>query len=80
MRITYDPEGNVLYIELRAAEPANSRDLEEGITADLDAEGHIIGLEILDAKERLGEQSLSSISYEQLVPERGLLTGEIASD
>ncbi len=67
MRITYDPEANVLYIELRSAEPANSVDFEEGVTADLDSEGHIIGLEILDARERLGEQSLASISYEQLV-------------
>lgn len=79
MRITYDPEGNVLYIELRRVEPANSKDLEEGVTADLDDEGHIIGIEILGARERLGEQSLASISYEQLVPENGPLPSELAS-
>ena len=71
MRITYDPEGDVLYIELRSADPVNSVDLEEGVTADLDAQGTIIGLEILDARERLGEQSLSSISYEHLLPQHG---------
>lgn len=37
MRITYDPEGNVLYIELRVADPADSVDVEEGVTADLDS-------------------------------------------
>lgn len=79
MRITYDPEGNGLYIELKAVDPANSVDLEEGVTADLDAHGHITGLEILDARERLGEQSLASISYEQLVPENDPELSERAS-
>lgn len=80
MRITYDPEGNVLYIELRSAEPANSIDLEEGVTADLDADGHIIGLEILDARERLGEKSISSISFEQLGLQNDPQPSEAASD
>lgn len=80
MRITYDPEGNVLYIELRSATPANSMDLEDGVTADLDTEGHIIGLEILDARERLGDKSLASISYEQLVPQNDPYPSEAASD
>jgi uncharacterized protein YuzE len=68
MRISYDPEGNVLYIELKSADPFNSIDIEEGVTADLDRDGHIIGLEILDARERLGEASLACISFEQLLP------------
>ncbi len=80
MRVTYDPEGNVLYIELKHAAPANSRDLEEGVTADLDTDGHITGIEILGARERLGEQSLASCSYEQLVPERESQPSELASD
>ncbi len=79
MRITYDPEGNVLYIELRVADPADSVDVEEGVTADLDSEGHIIGLEILDARERLGEQSLGSVFYEQLSPVESLASSDAAS-
>lgn len=66
MRITYDSEADALYIELRSAEPADSMDIEPGVTADLDANGHIIGIEMLDASERLGSEALASISIEQL--------------
>ena len=57
MRITYDPETDALYIELRPATPTDSIDLEEGVTADVDADGHIIGLEVLDARARLGSDA-----------------------
>ena len=66
MRITYDREADALYIELRRATPADSLDLEEGVTADLDAEGHVIGLEVLDVRERLGHDALTSVVLEQL--------------
>jgi uncharacterized protein YuzE len=79
MRITYDPEGNVLYIELRAAEPANSMDLDDGVTADLDIDGRIIGIEFLDARERIGEQSLTSISFERLIPTEQVQATEAAT-
>lgn len=66
MKITYDPEVDALYIELRKAKPAGSMDLEDGVTADLDAEGHVIGLEVLDASERLGADPLTSLTIERL--------------
>ncbi len=66
MRISYDPEADALYIELRPATPEDSVDIEPGVTADLDAGGHIVGIEILDVSERLGRDALSSISIEQL--------------
>ncbi len=66
MRITYDPDVDVLYIELRTATPDDSVDLEDGVTADLDADGHVIGIEILDARERLGSEALSTVALEQL--------------
>ena len=66
MRITYDPDVDVLYIELRPATPDDSVDLEDGVTADLDADGHVIGIEILDARERLGSEALSTVALEHL--------------
>lgn len=71
MRITYDPEADALYIELRSGAPADSIDLEDGVTADLDADGHVIGLEVLDVRERLGPDALASVSIEQLLSTRG---------
>jgi uncharacterized protein YuzE len=66
MRITYDSEADALYIELRHATPADSRDIEEGVTADLDADGHVIGIEVLHVRERLGRDALDSIILERL--------------
>jgi uncharacterized protein YuzE len=66
MRITYDPEADALYIELRHATPIDSRDIEEGVTADLDADGHVLGIEILHVRERLGRDALDSIILERL--------------
>jgi uncharacterized protein YuzE len=66
MRVTYDPEADAIYIELRRGEPVDTRDLEEGVTVDLDANGRVIGLEVLDVRERLGVESAESISLEVL--------------
>ena len=57
MKIIYDPEIDALYAQIREAKPDDSIDLEEGVTADLDADGHVIGIEILDAKRRLGHDA-----------------------
>jgi len=67
MKITYDPEADALYIELRDARPADSMDVEEGVTVDLDSEGHIIGLEVLDASKRMTLEDLTNVSYENLL-------------
>lgn len=67
MKITYDPEADALQIVFRTDRAwVDSLDIEEGVTADLDANGHIMGLEILDAKERIGADPLDCISIERL--------------
>ncbi|MPZ49852.1 MAG: DUF2283 domain-containing protein [Dehalococcoidia bacterium] len=67
MKITYDPEADALYIELRKAEASNSIDVEEGVVVDLDGDGHVIGIEVLDASVRLTDDELKKLSYENLV-------------
>ncbi|MBM3926782.1 MAG: DUF2283 domain-containing protein [SAR202 cluster bacterium] len=73
MLITYDRETDVLYIELRQATPTDSKDIEEGVTALLDDKGHIVGLELLDASERLGKEQLHSVTLKDLAWEPALL-------
>ena len=58
MKIQYDPEVDALYIELRDVHADHNVDIEEGVSVDLDVDGHIVGLEILDASERLKESLL----------------------
>ena len=69
MQFTYDAEGDVLYIRLNDAPARDTLDIEAGVSASLDASGHIVGLEILDARVRLGDAVLAkSVPIEQLTP------------
>jgi uncharacterized protein YuzE len=70
MKITYDSEADALYISLRKAAAADAVDIEEGVVADLDGEGHVIGFEILDASKRLDAKDLCELSVENLVTEQ----------
>jgi uncharacterized protein YuzE len=70
MRIEYDKEVDALFIRLRDAKPCDSKDIEEGVTVDLDNQGHIIGIEILDASEKLGFESLLNVSIENMPLEK----------
>lgn len=58
MKIEYDPVRDLLYIyfaepEKRSAETVT---IKPGVHADFDKEGRLIGIEVLDAKEIMGEK------------------------
>ncbi|MDO8746229.1 MAG: DUF2283 domain-containing protein, partial [Thermodesulfovibrionales bacterium] len=70
MKIEYSKYVDALYIKLREAKIADSMDIEEGVTGDLDENGHIVGIEILDASEKLELSELVNISIENLPLEK----------
>jgi uncharacterized protein YuzE len=53
MKLIYDPETDSLYVDLSSKPSAESREVSEGVIADFDAEGRIVGLDIEHASERL---------------------------
>lgn len=57
MKITYDPEVDALYIRFRET-TVTTKHLAEGLAADYDADGHLAGIEILDAVKRLGDKDV----------------------
>jgi uncharacterized protein YuzE len=67
MKITYDPEADVLYVAFRDAQAKDGIDIEEGVSVDLDKDGHVIGIELLDASQRLTREELVNVSYENLL-------------
>lgn len=70
MKIEYSKSVDALYIRLREAQINDSMDIEEGVTVDLDEKGHIVGIEILDASEKLDIADLVNISIENLPLEK----------
>ncbi len=75
MRIEYSKDVDALYIRLREAKIVDSMDIEEGVTVDLDDKRHIVGIEILDASEKLELSELVNISIENLPLEKVAASG-----
>lgn len=69
MLISYDPEADALHIQFRDVTAVEGIDIEEGVTAAMDRDGHIVALEILDARDRLGGDPLDTVTLERLIPE-----------
>ncbi len=70
MKVEYDREADALYVQFRDEHPEDNLDIEEGVTVDIDKQGHIIGIEILDASRRIGLESLVNVSYEGMLAEK----------
>ena len=57
MRFTYDAEADAMYIYLQGASDekvGHMQLLEDGVAVDFRADGAVVGIEILDASQRLG--------------------------
>ena len=53
MKVTYDPEVDVLRIIFRHAPLEESDEDKPGVILDYDAEGNVVGLEVLNASRRV---------------------------
>ncbi len=53
MKVTYDPEVDVLRILFSNAEIEESAEDKPGVILDYDKDGNIVGLEVLDASKRI---------------------------
>ncbi len=73
MKIEYDREADALYVQFREVHAEDNIDIEEGVTVDLDADGHMIGIEILGASDRFGLESLLNVSIQNMPLEKAPL-------
>jgi len=62
MKLHYYPETGSLYIELKAAPGAETREIAEGLIVDLDAQGQVIGFDIDGASARFDLSTLETIA------------------
>jgi uncharacterized protein YuzE len=61
MKVTYDPEVDVLGILFRDAPIDESDEDKPGVILDYDKEGNIIGMEVLNASQRV--ENPRSVDY-----------------
>jgi uncharacterized protein YuzE len=67
MKIEYDKEVDALYIRIEETEVAKTEEIEEGVNLDFSSDGRLIGVEILNARERYKVKDLFSINTEALL-------------
>ena len=63
MKIQYFQDSDTLYIELRAADVAETKDLDEDTILDIDQHANICGITIEHASQRA---DVPRFSYEQI--------------
>jgi uncharacterized protein YuzE len=52
MKLNYDPVTESLYIHLAERPAADSDEVADGVVLDLDAEGHLVGIDVQHASQR----------------------------
>jgi uncharacterized protein YuzE len=58
VELKYDREADAAYLRLSDSEIIESEEVAPGVILDYDAEGHIVGLEVLHAKRHLANDTL----------------------
>ena len=66
MKVTYDPEADALHIRLKEVPVEESDEDKSGLILDYDAEGNVVGIEILNARRHVDDPF--SLNYEMLGP------------
>ncbi len=65
MRVRVDSQSDAIYIDLSQGVIENSEEVSDGIILDYDAQGRLVGIEILDAsKKTQDKETLRTISME----------------
>lgn len=62
MKLHYYPETDSLYIELKSGPGVETREIADGLVADLDAHGAVVGLDIDNASKKLDLATLETVS------------------
>lgn len=59
MKLNYYPDTDSLYIDLSEQPSVESREIAEGIVLDYDAAGHIVGIDIDNASQKVELRQLT---------------------
>jgi uncharacterized protein YuzE len=62
MKLHYYPETDSLYIELKTAPGAETREIVDGLAVDFDADGNVVGFDIDHASRKLDLSKIETIA------------------
>jgi len=78
MKVTYDPEVDVLRILLSSAPVDESDESKPGVVLDYDKAGNVVGVEILDASRRT--DAPQTMEYAIAMPRTPVLPGALVRE
>jgi uncharacterized protein YuzE len=63
MKLDIDPIASSAYFEISAAEIETTTEIEPGVIADYDANGHLVGIEVLNVNRRNASRELDKAAW-----------------
>ncbi len=63
MKFEYSKTDDALYVYFQEVEVSRSEEADEGVVIDYDALGGVVGIEVLDASERVGEGDYEGVGW-----------------
>jgi len=64
MRLKVDKENDALYFRLNESTIVESEEVQPGIVLDFDAQGRVVGIEILHLSSRVAPEQLRTLQFE----------------
>jgi uncharacterized protein YuzE len=64
MRIRYDKEVDALYLRFDDSSVVESEEVKPGIVVDFNAEGQVVGVEVLDFKRQVPPADLKGLKFD----------------
>ena len=67
MEISYDKQADAMYIEFQKGEFAKNKKIDDFTVIDLDKDGNILGIELLEVSKRIPVESLSEVHLKNIL-------------
>lgn len=64
MRLRVDKESDALYFQLDESSIVESEEVQPGVILDFNAEGNVVGIEILNLSKRVAPERLNVLQFE----------------
>ncbi len=62
MKISFDKKANALYIKLKDGKFFKNKSLDQNTILDLDKNGYILGIEVLNARKRINLKGVKIVA------------------
>ena len=66
MKLTIDRQADALYLDLDESPAADSEEISPGVILDYNAEGKVVGIEMLYLSKRVADDKLKRMQFESL--------------